>query len=140
MPFTSETARLHRGPGGRRRKDSKEVREAKRLASDIARDYIETHIQPVLNTYLKLAEGWTEKRFALNGEEYEVFKYDGQTTRHFVDKILPDEQIQQVPQVSINIAQAIRPVDQSGPQIWGNGLQIRIGGGNGQNGNGADGA
>lgn len=66
-----------------------EVREE---AAKVARRYIEAHVDPVLQNYLKLAKGWQETRFTLSGDSYEIFKYDGQTTRHFIDKILPDEQ------------------------------------------------
>lgn len=89
MPFTSETAKLHRGPGGRKRKTHPDV-VARKAASEIAREYLETHADPVLDTYLKLAKGWTEKRISLNGKEFEIFKYDSKTTCHYIDKILPD--------------------------------------------------
>lgn len=91
MPFTSETAKLHRGPGGRKRKDPKEVAQVKKMAADLAREYIETHVDPVLQNWGKLAEGWMQKCFTDEGHEYEEFRYDSATTRHFVDKILPNE-------------------------------------------------
>lgn len=80
-------------PGGKKGnkggRPSKSKKEIARAAAEIARDYIEQHIQPVLNNYLKLAKGWDEKRYTALGNEYEEFRYDGATTRHFVDKLLP---------------------------------------------------
>ncbi len=45
----------------------------------------------VFENYIKLAGGWYETRYTLQGREYEVFKYDSKATCHFVDKLLPDD-------------------------------------------------
>lgn len=135
MPFTSETAKLHRGPGGRKRKDPKQVQEAKRMASEIAREYIEKHIDPVLSNYLKLAQGWKESRYTLSGFEYEVFRYDSRTTCHFIDKLIPDgNQAQDNKAITVNIG--IVAGHNAGPELRADSLSIRLNGSNGKNGNG----
>lgn len=73
--------------GGRPPKSKREIKKA---AAVIAREFIEEHIRPVLDNYLKLAKGYTETRYTQEGQSYEVFVPDGPTTRHFVDKILPE--------------------------------------------------
>ncbi len=85
MPFTSETAKRLRGPGGRKKGDP-----VKKAASIIAREFIEEHVEPVLQSYLKLAKGYYDTRYTDSGKPYEVFVSDGPTTRHFVDKLLPE--------------------------------------------------
>jgi len=94
MPFTSETAKQYGGAKpGAGRKPNKE-RQIKQQAADIARAFIEENVKPVLDNYLKLAKGYYETRYTALGTEYDVFVPDGATTRHFVNKILPDEQSQ----------------------------------------------
>jgi len=77
MPFTSETARKYGGNrgGGRR---PKKVVDIQKAASEIAREFIESNVRAVLDTYLGLASG-TGK-----------FGIDPPTTRHFVDKLIPE--------------------------------------------------
>jgi hypothetical protein len=80
--------------GGKRKnagRPPKEPSAIKKAARVIAREFIEEHVKPVLNNYLKLAEGYYETRFSENGTEYEIFVADGPTTRHFIDKLLPDD-------------------------------------------------
>lgn len=57
----------------------------------IAREFIEKNIKPVLETYLKNAQGHWEKRWTEGKEpkEYEVWVVDAPTTRHWVDKFIP---------------------------------------------------
>lgn len=89
MPFQKGN-RL--GKGGRKKgagRPSREQAKNKQTAAEIAREYIEQHVQPVLANYLKLANGWNETRYS-DGLPYEAFCYDGATTRHFVDKVLPE--------------------------------------------------
>ena len=86
MPFTSESAKRLRGPGGRKKGDP-----VQRAAKEIARAYIEASVKPVLATYFQLAHGrivnkWHEGKIV--GQEFEA---DAGTTRHFIDKLLPDE-------------------------------------------------
>jgi hypothetical protein len=64
--------------------------EIKHQAAEIARQFIEDNVKPVLENYLKLAQGWKETRYTLKGEPYEVFCYDSRSTTHFVDKLIPD--------------------------------------------------
>src|SRR5262245_5182345 len=79
--------------GGKREgagRPSRQEIEIKQQAAEIARQFIEDNVKPVLENYLKLAQGWTETRYTLKGEPYEVFCYDSRSTTHFVDKLIPD--------------------------------------------------
>lgn len=73
------------GAGRPNRGDAK----AKKSAAEIARAYIEKHIDPVLKTYRKQAEGWVATRYSKSGVRYEEFCFDAATTRHYIDKVLP---------------------------------------------------
>jgi len=77
MPFTKETA-IYGGakPGAGRKKGTQAKIE--KAASEIAREFIESNVRAVLDTYLGLASG-TGK-----------FGIDPPTTRHFVDKLIPE--------------------------------------------------
>ena len=59
-------------------------------ASEIARAFIEQHVTPVLDTYLALAAGQVVERPTTNGKKKFALSVDPATTRHYVDKILPD--------------------------------------------------
>jgi len=85
---------------GRKRKDHEAVELA---AAVVARKFIEANVKPVLDNYLKLAQGYTETRYTAEGQAYQVFVPDGPTTRHFVDKLLPDEKHEPQPS-TFNIA------------------------------------
>lgn len=76
--------------------------EIKKAAAEIAREFIEENVKPVLANYLRLAEGYYDTRYSENGTPYEVFITDGPSTRHFVDKILPNEQAEQSRPLQIN--------------------------------------
>lgn len=65
-------------PGGR---PTKEHQEAKKLAAELARSYLEKHLKPVLDTYLASAIG--KKIGAAK------CKIDPATTRHYVDRFVP---------------------------------------------------
>jgi hypothetical protein len=69
--------------GGR---PSKEQQEIKKAAADIAREFIETHVQKFLDSYLRLSTG----KFI-----------DPATVRHAIDKILPDEQMEPAQPIQI---------------------------------------
>jgi hypothetical protein len=88
MPFTSETA-IYGGkkPGAGRPKGD----PVKKAAAQIAREYIEQHIQPLMETYVGLAAGQIVKRISEAGEESFELKVDPATTRHAIDKLLPDD-------------------------------------------------
>src|SRR5262245_17186987 len=70
--------------GGR---PSKEQQEIKKAAAEIAREFIETHVQKFLDSYLRLSTG----KFI-----------DPATVRHAIDKILPDEQMEAAQPIKIN--------------------------------------
>jgi hypothetical protein len=79
--------------GGKRKnagRPPKNRAEVKKAAQVIAREFIEENVKPVLDNYLKLAKGYYETRYTQEGQAYEVFVPDGPTTRHFVDKLLPE--------------------------------------------------
>src|SRR5688500_11069962 len=100
MPFTSETAKRFRGPGGRKRVDP-----IKKAAAIIAREYIEAHVQPVLDTYLGPAAGQIVTRETDDGKQEFELRVDPATTRHAIDKILPDEQTEATRAIQIAFVQ-----------------------------------
>src|SRR4029453_6860639 len=93
---------LRNPPGGR---PTKEQQEIKKAAAEIARDYIERSVKPVMHTYFQLAHGrlvnkWHEGQIA--GQEFEAAPA---TTRHCVNKILPAEQMESAQPIQINFIQ-----------------------------------
>lgn len=140
MPFQKGHKFFGKGGnhGGGRPK-TQEV-EIKKAAAVLAREYIEASVKPVMATYFQLAHGRYVNKYhegKIVGQEFEA---DAGTTRHFVDKILPDDQPSLNGQtLNIFIAQATARESGSIPELRANGLQIRVGGGNGKNGNGSDG-
>lgn len=113
----------------------KAQQEIKKAAAQIARDYIERSVKPVMHTYFQLAHGrmvnkWHEGQIV--GQEFEA---DAPTTRHFIDKLLPDEQNEpQAPHITVNIG--LFSSRESGPELRADSLSIRLNGSNGKNGNG----
>ncbi len=83
MPFTSETA-IYGGakPGAGRKKGD----PVKKAAAQIAREFIERSVIPIMETYLGLAAGQVVKRVSETGEESFELKVDPATTRHAIDK------------------------------------------------------
>ena len=82
------------GKGGKRKdagRPTKEEAEIKKQAAELAREFIEQHVEEVLETYLDNAKGHYEKRWTegKNPQEYEVWVVDASTTRHWIDKFLP---------------------------------------------------
>jgi len=73
--------------GGR---PSKKQQEIKKAAAEIAREFIETHVQKFLDSYLRLSTG----KFI-----------DPATVRHAIDKLLPDEQMESPQQIKIEFLQ-----------------------------------
>lgn len=75
-------------PGaGRKRKEEVAIRKA---AAQVAKEYIEASVKPVMHTYFQLAHGRLVNKYhegAIVGQEFEA---DAATTRHFVDKLLPE--------------------------------------------------
>jgi hypothetical protein len=81
-------------PGGKRPgagRPSKQVKANKIAAAEIARQYIEKNIKPVLKTYRKNAEGHYENRWTEGKapKKYEVWVVDAASTRHWIDKFVP---------------------------------------------------
>ena len=100
MPFqVGNTYGGKRENSGRPPKIKKEIEKA---AAEIAREFINRSVKPVMATYFQLAHGrivnkWHEGEIV--GKEFEA---DAATTRHFVDKLLPDEQAHQIPSLTVN--------------------------------------
>lgn len=116
-------------PGAGRPKQVTSANEIKKRAAEIARDYIEASVKPVMATYFQLAHGrmvnkWHDGKIV--GAEFEA---DASTTRHFVDKLLPDEinaQTQNRPiQVNVIIESGL------GTESPGNGRPVLVIGGEG---------
>src|SRR5215475_13939410 len=88
--------------GGRPTNQQKEIKKA---AREIAREYIEKNVQPILETYLGLAAGKVVKRIAEDGAKSFELSVDPPTTRHAIDKLLPDEQMESPQQIKIEFLQ-----------------------------------
>jgi hypothetical protein len=73
-------------PGGRPTKTQQEIKKA---AKEIAQEYIETHIKPIMDTYLALAAGKVVERKTSKGKKQFVLEVDPSTTRDAVGKLLP---------------------------------------------------
>jgi hypothetical protein len=74
-------------PGGRPTKEQQEIHKA---AKEIAQEYIETHIKPLMETYIGLAAGKVVTRRTPKGEKKFKLSVDPSTTRDAVGKLLPD--------------------------------------------------
>lgn len=64
--------------------------QVQKAAADIAREYIEASVKPVMHTYFQLAHGRLVNKYhegQIVGQEFEA---DAPTTRHFIDKLLPE--------------------------------------------------
>jgi hypothetical protein len=151
MPFEKGNKLGKGGPRGGGR-PSKTKQEIKRAAAEIARDYIEASVKPVVQTYFQLAHGrlvnkWHEGKIA--GQEFEA---DAATTRHFIDKLLPDFYGKDPPKIGNTYIQfvfgrepsgrAVNPgLSQEGQRGDVNGGAIRLighEGGSGRNGSDRD--
>jgi hypothetical protein len=78
-------------PGGR---PTKEQQEIKKEAAQIAKEFIEIHVQGFLDSYLDLGTGKVIERLDKDGNVVKLVMLDPATVRHAIDKILPDEQMQ----------------------------------------------
>jgi len=85
-------------PGGR---PTKEQQEIKKEAAQIAKEFIETHVQGFLDSYLDLGTGKVIERLDKDGNVVKLVMLDPATVRHAIDKILPDEQMQHAQPVQI---------------------------------------
>lgn len=72
-----------RNPSGGR--PTKETQEIKRQAAQIAQEFIDKNIKPIMETYVGLAAGKTIKR---NNKKFKLL-VDPSTTRDAVAKLLP---------------------------------------------------
>src|SRR5262252_8394040 len=84
--------------GGR---PSKAQQEIKKAAAEIAREFIETHVQKFLDSYLRLSTG----QFV-----------DPATVRHAIDKLLPDEQMQAAQPIQITFLRFGNNLPQPSPE------------------------
>jgi hypothetical protein len=88
------------GQGGRRNppggRPTNEQQELKKAAAEIAREFIETHVQGFLDSYLDLGTGKLIEQKNKAGKTVKVkfIPADPATVRHAIDKILPDEQME----------------------------------------------
>jgi hypothetical protein len=78
-------------PGGR---PTKEQQEIKKAAAEIAKEFLETHVQGFLDSYLDLGTGKVIERLDKNGTVVKLVMLDPATVRHAIDKILPDDQME----------------------------------------------
>ena len=81
------------GKGGKRSpvggRPSKVQQEIKRTAAEIARDYIEKHIDPLLETYIALAVGKVVQRLTPEGKKEFVLDVNPRVLIDAVGKFLP---------------------------------------------------
>jgi hypothetical protein len=73
-------------PGGRPTKTQQEIKKA---AKEIAQEYIEKHIKPLMETYMGLAAGKVVERQTAEGKKKFELSVDPSTTRDAVGKLLP---------------------------------------------------
>lgn len=120
MPFAPGNKAASNRKHARGGRPNREKMKLKALAAQIAREYIEKHVEKVLKTYLELAAGrWvTHRQYDANKGKvitFKEFEVDGPTLRHYVDKILPMAQpgqlpVQPVVQLTATV-DATQPVD-----------------------------
>ncbi|MDP2604572.1 MAG: hypothetical protein Q8S00_18600 [Deltaproteobacteria bacterium] len=84
-----------RGKGGRRDpaggRPTGEQTKVKKLVHELAGDYIEKNIQPVLETYHRLAVGKLLEFTTKKGKKVKFkLHVDPATTRHWIDKLVPN--------------------------------------------------
>jgi hypothetical protein len=80
---------------------TKEQQEIKKQAAEVAREFIETHVQKFLDSYLDLAAGKVIERLDKDGNVVKLVMLDPATVRHAIDKILPDEQMEAAQPIQI---------------------------------------
>ena len=74
-------------PGAGRPK--KGVAEVKKAAAEIAREYIEKHVRPIIETYVALAAGKVVERRTPEGKKEFVLDVNPRVTIDAMDKLLP---------------------------------------------------
>jgi hypothetical protein len=88
---------------------TKEKQEIKKQAAEVAREFIETHVQKFLDSYLDLAAGKVVERLDKDGNVVKLVMLDPATVRHAIDKILPDEQMEHTQPIEIVFQDFARP-------------------------------
>ena len=73
-------------PGGRPTKIQAEIKKA---ATEIAREFIEDHVQDFLDSYLDLGKGKVIERIDKDGKIVKLVMLDPATVRHAIDKFIP---------------------------------------------------
>src|SRR5262249_34871577 len=86
----------------------------KKAAREIAREYIEKNVQPILETYVGLAAGKVVDRIGKDGTKTFELAVDPPTTRHAIDKLLPDKQMESSQEIKITF---IRFGEDDPPQL-----------------------
>jgi hypothetical protein len=66
--------------------------EIKKAATEIAREFIEEHIQGFLDSYLDLGTGKVIERLDKEGNVVKLVMLDPATVRHAIDKLVPTVQ------------------------------------------------
>ena len=93
MPFQKGN-KIGRGNGGAKPgagRKTKAWHHGNAIAKDIAKAYIEASIKPVLHQYYQLAAGRMVNKYHEGKVVGQEFEADAPTTRHFIDKVLPEE-------------------------------------------------
>jgi hypothetical protein len=122
---------LRNPPGGR---PTKEQAEIKKEAAQIAKEFIETHVQGFLDSYLDLGTGKLIEQKNKAGKTVKVkfIPADPATVRHAIDKILPDEQMELTRPLVVTFLQFARNHDSAQPlPASGIPAPILVGNGNG---------
>jgi len=82
---------LRNPPGGRPTNQQQEIKKA---AKEIAQEYIEAHVKPLMETYMGLAAGKIVERRNPEGKKKFELSVDPSTTRDAVGKLIPDAKVE----------------------------------------------
>jgi hypothetical protein len=81
------------GPGGKKGnkggRPTKIQQEIKQVAAEIARQFIDDHVQDFLESYLALGKGTVIERLDKKGKKVRLIMLDPATVRHAIDKFVP---------------------------------------------------
>ena len=100
-------------PGGRPTNQQQEIKKA---AKEIAQEYIEAHVKPLMETYMGLAAGKVVEGRTAKGKKKFELSVDPSTTRDAVGKLVPDAKVEQ--------GEASRPVQITFLQFTNDSLQL----------------
>jgi hypothetical protein len=91
MPF-KKGVRLP-GQGGKRKNAGRKpngYRKVRQSAEQLAREFIEAHVKPVLETYGKAAMGeWVTQVDPITGQEQKAYIFNAQILKHYMDRVIP---------------------------------------------------